>query len=76
MSSTDIVWEEVRYDSGRYGCSVTREGDHGRLRIMLLGNIDHKIHEETVKCERADTDKWRQRCETVISKPELREMSS
>jgi hypothetical protein len=70
------VWEETRFDSGLYGCSVTREGDHGRLRIVLQGAINHTIHEETVKCERADTDKWRTRCENVISKPELREMSS
>ena len=69
---TDVVWEQTRYDSGLYRCRVIRDGDHGRLTVTLLGQIDHLLHEETVPCDRADTDKWRTRCAAVISNPDLR----
>jgi hypothetical protein len=72
MTMTDVVWAETRYESGLYGCKVERDGDHGRLTIHLLGQIDHLLHCETVKCDRADTDKWRTRSLAVISNPDLR----
>jgi len=69
----DTVWNQVRYDSGLYDCKVVRDGDHGKLTVTLVGvTINHLIHEEPVKCDRADTDKWRTRCQTVISNPDLR----
>lgn len=67
-----IVWNETRYDSGLYDCKVERVGDTGRLSVTLLGQRNHVIHEETVKVERADTDKWRMRCVAVINDPSLR----
>lgn len=68
----DTIWEQTRYDSGLYRCSVIRDGDKGKLTVMLVGTMDHLLHEEPVKVDRADTDKWRSRCLEVISKPELR----
>jgi hypothetical protein len=68
----DTVWNETRIDSGRYECAVVRDGDKGLLSITLLGSINHLLHEEHVKIDRADTDLWRKRCETVISNPDLR----
>jgi len=71
-----VVWHEVRYDSGLYDCKVVRDGNAGRLTVTLLGAIDHRLHDEPVKCDRADTDKWRTRCEQVINRPELRVIES
>lgn len=71
-ASTVIVWNETRYDSGLYDCKVERVGDMGRLTVTLIGQRNHVLHEETVKVERADTDKWRLRCVAVINDPELR----
>ena len=68
----DTVWNQQRYDSGLYDCKVVRDGDKGRLTITLVGSINHLLHEEAVKCDRADTDKWRSRCVEVISNPDLR----
>lgn len=76
MTMTDIVWSDTRYDSGLYGCEVRRTGDHGRLTITLVGLIPQLLHQETVKCDRADTDKWRTRCEAVISNPDLRSIDA
>lgn len=70
--STATVWRQTRYDSGLYDCQVVRDGNTGRLTVTLLGAVDHLLHEEPVNCERADTDKWRIRCEQVINKPDLR----
>lgn len=72
MTMTDTVWAQTRYDSGLYDCKVVRDGDHGRLTVHLLGLVDHLLHSETVKCDRADTDKWRTRAAAVISNPDLR----
>ena len=72
MTATDVVWTQTRYDSGLYDCQVTRVGDGGRLTVTLVGSINHLLHAEPVKCDRADTDKWRTRCESVISNPDLR----
>jgi hypothetical protein len=67
-----IVWAQRRYDSGLYDCTVVRDGDHGKLTVTLVGAIPHLLHTEPVKCDRADTDQWRRRCEEVIARPELR----
>jgi len=72
MTMTDEVWCQTRYDSGLYECKVVREGDNGTLSVTLVGTINHVLHDEKVKCDRADTDKWRTRCEEVISNPDLR----
>lgn len=69
----DVVWAQTRYESGLYGCQVVREGDAGRLTVTLLGNVDHLLHEEPVKIDRADTDKWRTRSLAVICDPDLRQ---
>lgn len=71
---TDIgtVWEQRRYDGGWYACKVERKGEFGLLTIRLEGVIPHKLHEERVKCDRADPDKWRLRCEAVINDPDMR----
>jgi len=71
---TDTVWEQRRYDAGWYGCKVERKGEFGLLTITLLGTIPHKLHEERVKFDRPDPDKWRLRCEAVINDVDLREM--
>ena len=68
----NTVWEANRFDSGLYQCRVVRDGDKGRLTVTLVGNIDHLLHAETVKVDRADVDKWKQMCEAVISNPDLR----
>jgi hypothetical protein len=68
----DTVWDQTRYDSGVYRCKVVRDGEQGKLTVTLVGAIDHLLHEEKVKCDRADTDQWRQRCVTVINNPDLR----
>jgi len=68
----DTMWDETRYDSGLYRCTVVRDGEMGKLSVTLVGTINHLLHEETVKCDRADTDQWRRRCEEVIAKPDLR----
>jgi hypothetical protein len=70
--TNDTIWEQRRYDGGWYGCKVVRDGDFGRLTVSLLGTIPYKLHEERIKFDRPDLDKWRQRCEAVISHPELR----
>lgn len=72
MTMTDTVWNQSRYDSGLYDCKVERTGDHGRLTVTLTGLVPHLLHSEPVKCDRADTDKWRTRCAAVISNPDLR----
>jgi hypothetical protein len=72
MSSTDVVWEQRRYDGGWYGCKVVRDGDFGRLTITLLGVLNYKLHEERVKFDKPDPDKWRKRCEVVINDVSLR----
>jgi hypothetical protein len=69
---TDTVWEQDRYDSGWYACKVVRSGEIGKLTVTLVGQLEYLLHEEPVKCDRADTDKWRTRCEAVISNPDLR----
>jgi len=74
MSQTDTVWEQRRYDGGWYGCKVVREGDFGRLTVSLLGVMTYKLHEERIKFDRPDVDKWRQRCEVVINNPDVREI--
>lgn len=74
--NTTTVWQQTRYDSGLYDCKVVRDGNAGRLTVTLVGLIDHVLHEEPVKCDRADTDKWRTRCATVISNPGLRTMDA
>jgi hypothetical protein len=72
MTLTDVVWRERRYEAGWYDCSVTRQGDHGRLAIVLAADIPVPIHSELVECERAETDKWRTRALAVITNPDLR----
>jgi len=68
----DTVWHQTRFDSGLYECKVMRDGEMGKLTITLVGSINHLLHEEAVKCDRVDTDKWRQRCEAVINNPDMR----
>lgn len=68
----DVVWAQTRYESGLYACQVAREGDQGRLTVTLLGDVDHLLHEEPVKLDRADTDKWRTRSLAVICDPDQR----
>jgi hypothetical protein len=70
---TDVVWNENRYEAGSYHCQVVREGDHGRLSIVLTsGDVPVPLHLELVECERAETERWRTRCLSVIRNPELR----
>lgn len=71
-----VLWQQNRYDSGLYGCKVVRDGEKGTLTVTLLGNIDHVLHEEPVKVERQDIDKWKSTCAAVISNPSLRSMGS
>jgi hypothetical protein len=72
----DVVWAEHRFDSGWYEGKVVRDGDLGRLTVSLMVGLHSEIpvvlHEETVKVDRDDTDKWRTRCAAVISNPDLR----
>lgn len=69
----DVVWRSTRYDSGQYQCTVKRNGDGGTLTVKLLGRfVDHILHEEPVKLDRTDVDKWKLRCAAVISNPDLR----
>lgn len=73
MTMTDVVWNEHWLDAGaRYDCRVVRDGDKGKLSVTLLGMVDHVLHREAVKCDRADTDHWRRHCEDVIAHPDLR----
>lgn len=72
-TETDVVWEGTRYDSGLYRCTVERNGETGQLSISLVGSFhDHVLHEEPVKLDRQDVDKWKMRCAAVISDPSLR----
>ena len=67
----DILWNRIRYESGRYDCRVERNGDHGQLIVTLVGLYhDHILHEEPVKIDRLDIDAWRIRSVSVICKPE------
>lgn len=73
MTTTTIAWEQRRYESGWYSCKVTRNGDSvGQLTVTLLGNTDHLLHSESVKCDRTDTDRWRTLSLAVITNPDLR----
>jgi len=69
-----VIWEQRRYDGGWYGCKVERDGDYGRLTVSLLGVLTYKLHQERIKYDRPDPDKWRLRCETVINNPDARVM--
>lgn len=72
----DVVWEQRRYDGGWYGCKVVRRGDRNVLTVTLLGVINYVLHREPVKFDKVDPDKWRTRCEQVISQPDLRSLAS
>jgi len=73
MNATDVVWREQRIEAGTYLCQVVRAGDHGRLTITLTTpDVPVPIHCELVECDRAETDKWRTRCLSVITNPDLR----
>lgn len=74
MTSTpEVVWQQNRYDSGLYECKVERIGDSGTLTISLVGSFhNHVLHEEPVKLDRQDEDKWRIRSAAVISDPSQR----
>jgi hypothetical protein len=72
MTLTDVVWRERRYEAGWYDCSVIRQGDHGRLAVVLVGDVPVIIHSELVECERAETERWRARALAVITNPDLR----
>jgi hypothetical protein len=73
VNSTDVVWRERRYEAGWYSCQVLRQGDHGRLSVLLCsGDEPVPIHSELVECERAETAKWRGRALDVICNPDLR----
>lgn len=69
----DVVWEGTRYDSGLYRCTVQRTGEAGQLTISLLGLFhNHVLHEEPVKLDRTDIDRWKLLCTQLISNPSLR----
>lgn len=75
MTLTDIVWNQTRYEAGRYTCDVTRCGDHGRLTVQLVTDFHSiPIHSELVECETAQTDAWRTRALAVITNPDLRRL--
>jgi len=74
MSDAVVIWEQRRYDGGWYGCKVVRDGDFGRLTVSLLGVLTYKLHQERIKFDRPDPDKWRLRCELVINNPDARVM--
>jgi hypothetical protein len=73
MNATDVVWRDRRYEAGWYSCQVIRQGDHGRLSVVLTSPDDPcPIHAELVAFERPETDRWRARALEVITKPDLR----
>lgn len=76
MTMTDLVWADTLLDcNARYECKVTRVGDDGQLTITLLGGVDYLLHRERVNVDRADADKWRTHCETVVHDPDLRSIA-
>lgn len=76
MNAIDVVWRESRYEAGSYLCQVVRAGDHGRLTVTLTTPDEPcRIHAELVECDRAETEKWRDRCLTVITNPDLRSVN-
>jgi hypothetical protein len=73
ITLTDVVWSEQRYEAGVYDCGVIRQGDHGKLSVHLVTDYDLVLlHTEIVECDRAETDKWRDRALAVITHPDLR----
>lgn len=74
----DTIWEQNRYDSGLYGCKVVKKGEGGVLTVSLLSHpgFRYAIHRETVNFVNVDRDKWRKRCEAVISDPDLRTIAA
>lgn len=83
LTSTVVksLWEAYAFDCGTYLCNVDLLEDHtGKLSVIVVGRVNHVIHEEVVhpnldkegKVSEIDIVNWKNICDGVIENPDRR----